>query len=172
MDTQDGCHNDTTKPRRDLKSQTQWANLLQQTAHFFFICATTSLVIAKTNPKIVHIAAISDKVICITTLREYFPSRAIHTPPFRPSGMTRQPSFLTIQPSTKQSKNQLPNGGYPQIILYQNRQNMSRNWTYIAIPKTNSPRSQHRWLRLWGWLRITLRRIFIVKKFYLHFSSI
>lgn len=57
------------------------------------MCAITSLMIANANPKIVQIAAISDKVICISPFRENFPSRAIHSPPFRPSGMIRQPSF-------------------------------------------------------------------------------
>ena len=62
----------------EIKSQTCEPYLLQQTAHFFFICAIIVFKIAQANLKMVHIAAISDKVICINSLREVISRQGLY----------------------------------------------------------------------------------------------
>ena len=115
VETQDGCH-DTNETLIWGYASSLWAILLQQTAHFFFLLMNLSTAWNKIQT-IETIQNHSWRVICIASLREKFPSRAIHTPPFRPSGMTGNRLF-TVQPSTKVAKTQLIDGEFPRIILY------------------------------------------------------
>ena len=63
----------------------------------------------------------SDKVICINPFREYFPPRTIHHLHSVQNGMSRQPSFLTVQPSTNKEKLNSRTVGFPhRYLLYQN----------------------------------------------------
>ena len=81
------------------------SHLLLQTAHFFLsIIYRTSDNTATTVPIMVQI---DDKTAEVTmyqsSLQEKFPARAIHSPPIRSRGMTRQPSFNRTPPSRKEN---------------------------------------------------------------------